>query len=165
MGQPPEARWNLFKAYYDVIYQREVERNIPASELLRSYKPDINAIHNQAALLLQIDSERTGLTDAKLSSQRFIALVEERLKEEGHNGEQLEKLKREIVAAAVERLVFLVGFESDQVGFEVRSLQEFMAAESIMEGGDDDVELRLREIAPIPNWRECIPIRIRQMFC
>ena len=153
MGQPPEARWNLFKAYYDVIYQREVERNIPASELLRSYKPDINAIHNQVALLLQIDSERTGLTDAKLSSQRFIALVEERLKGEGHNGENLENLKREIVAAAVERLVYLVGLESDQVGFEIRSLQEFMAAESLMEGGDEDVEVRLREIAPIPNWR------------
>ena len=153
MGQPPEARWNLFKAYYDVIYQREVERNIPASELLRSYKPDINAIHNQVALLLQIDSERTGLTDAKLSSQRFIALVDERLKGEGHNGENLENLKREIVAAAVERLVFLVGLESDQVGFEIRSLQEFMAAESLMEGGDEDVEVRLREIAPIPNWR------------
>ena len=153
MGQPPEARWNLFKAYFDVIYQREVERNIPASELLRSYKPDINAIHNQVALLLQIDSERTGLTDAKLSSQRFIALVEERLKGEGHNGEDLENLKREIVAAAVERLVFLVGLESDQVGFEIRSLQEFMAAESLMEAGDEDVEVRLREIAPIPNWR------------
>ena len=153
MGQPPEARWNLFKAYYDVIYQREVERNIPASELLRAYKPDINAIHNQAALLLQIDSERTGLTEAKLSSQRFIALVEQRLKGEGHDGENLEQLKREIVAAAVERLVFLVGLESDQVGFEVRSLQEFMAAESLMEGGDEDVEVRLREIAPIPNWR------------
>ena len=77
MGQPPQARWNLFKAYYDVIYQREVERDIPASELLRFYQPDINAIHNRVALLLQIDSERTGLTDAKFSAQRFVSLVEE----------------------------------------------------------------------------------------
>lgn len=43
MGQPPEARWNLFKSYYDIIYQREVERAIPASDLLRYYEPDINA--------------------------------------------------------------------------------------------------------------------------
>ena len=57
MGQPPQARWNLFKAYYDVIYQREVERDIPASSILRQYQPDINAIHNRVGLLLQIDSE------------------------------------------------------------------------------------------------------------
>ena len=30
MGQPPQARWSLFKSYYDVIYQREEERNIPS---------------------------------------------------------------------------------------------------------------------------------------
>ena len=153
VGQPPQARWNLFKAYYDVIYQREVERDIPASELLRFYQPDINAIHNRVALLLQIDSERTGLTDAKFSAQRFVSLVEERLKEEGHEGHELDRLKQQIVAAALERLVFLVGLESDQIGFEVRSLQEFMASESLMEGSDEDIDCRLGEIAPIPNWR------------
>ena len=153
MGQPPQARWNLFKAYYDVIYQREVERDIPASELLRFYQPDINAIHNRVALLLQIDSERSGLTDARFSSQRFVSLVEKRLMEEGHVGEDLNGLKQKIVDAALERLVFLVGLESDQIGFEVRSLQEFMAAESLMEGSDEDIDARLREIAPIPNWR------------
>ena len=153
MGQPPQARWNLFKAYYDVIYQREVERDIPASELLQFYQPDINAIHNRVALLLQVDSERTGLTDARFSAQRFISLVEERLREEGHEGHELDRLKQRIVDAALERLVFLVGLESDQIGFEVRSLQEFMAAESLMEGSDEDIACRLGEIAPIPNWR------------
>lgn len=153
MGQPPQARWNLFKSYYDVIYQREVERNIPASELLRDYQPDINTIHHRVGLLLQIDSERSGLTDAKFSAQRFISLVETRLKEEGHQGSELDHLKQRIVDAALERLVFLVGLESDQIGFEIRSLQEFMAAESLMEGSDDDIDSRLSEIAPIPNWR------------
>ena len=153
MGQPPQARWNLFKAYYDVIYQREVERDIPASSILRHYQPDINAIHSRVGLLLQIDSERSGRTDAKLSTQRFMSLVKERLGEEGHEGRGLEDLTQQILDAAAQRLVFLVGLESDQVGFEIRSLQEFMAAESLMEGGDDDVQRRLLEIAPLPNWR------------
>ena len=47
IGQPPQVRWDLFNSYYDVIYLREVERNIPASIILRDYRPDIKAIHNQ----------------------------------------------------------------------------------------------------------------------
>ena len=152
-GQPPQARWNLFKAYYDVIYQREVERDIPASSILRQYEPDINAIHSRVGLLLQIDSEQSGRTDARFSKRRFISLVTERLKEEGHEGNSLRHLTQQIVDAAAERLVFLVGLESDRVGFEIRSLQEFMAAESLMEGSDDEVRKRLLEIAPLPNWR------------
>ena len=153
MGQPPQARWNLFKAYYDVIYQREVERDIPASSILRQYQPDINAIHNRVGLLLQVDSEQSGRTDAKFSKRRFMSLVSERLREEGHGGDGLRDLTQQIVDAAAERLVFLVGLESDRVGFEIRSLQEFMAAESLMEGNDEEVRLRLQEIAPLPNWR------------
>ena len=153
MGQPPQARWNLFKAYYDVIYQREVERDIPASAILRQYQPDINAIHNRVGLLLQIDSERSGRTDAKFSSQRFRSLVQLRLEEEGHEGVSLRDLTQQVLDAAAQRLVFLVGLESDQVGFEIRSLQEFMAAESLMEGSDQYVGQRLLEIAPLPNWR------------
>ena len=107
----------------------------------------------RVGLLLQIDSERSGRTDAKLSTQRFMSLVKERLEEEGHEGQGLDDLTQQILDAAAQRLVFLVGLESDQVGFEIRSLQEFMAAECLMEGRDEDVQRRLLEIAPLPNWR------------
>jgi hypothetical protein len=39
MGQPPQERWNLFSKYYDVIYQRETERDIPAANILADFKP------------------------------------------------------------------------------------------------------------------------------
>ena len=97
VGQPPQARWSLFNSYYDVIYLREVERSIPASIILRDYQPDIKAIHNQVGLILQIDSERTGRTDAKLSRDRFVALVEARLATEGHPGDLLHALAQQIV--------------------------------------------------------------------
>ena len=153
IGQPPQARWDLFNSYYEVIYLREVERNIPASNILRDYRPDIRAIHNQVGLILQIDSERTGRTDAKLSRDRFVTLVETRLNAEGHTGKRLSTLAQEIVEAASQRLVFLVEVESEQIGFEIRSLQEFMAAESLMDGVDQSIRERLDEIAPIPFWR------------
>ena len=153
LGQPPQARWSLFKAYYDVIYQRELERDIPASTILREFRPDINSIHNRVGLILQLDSEQAGGTDTKFSKQRFVRLVTRRLEDEGHDSQGIAHLRGQIVKAALERLVFLVGLESDQVGFEIRSLQEFMASESLMEGKDIEVQERLAEIAPLPNWR------------
>ena len=153
VGQPPQARWSLFNQYYEVIYDREVERSIPASTILREFQPDIKAIHNQVGLILQIDSERTGRTDAKLSRERFVALVESRLATEGHSGDRLRLLAQQIVEAASHRLVFLVEVEAEQVGFEIRSLQEFMAAECLMDGTDQNIRARLDEIAPIPFWR------------
>ena len=153
IGQPPQARWQLFDSYYDVIYLREVERSIPASIILRDYKPDIKAIHNQVGLILQIDSERTGRTDAKLSRDRFVSHVQARLTAEEHTGEKLHTLTQDIVDAASQRLVFLVEVESEQIGFEIRSLQEFMAAESLMDVTEKSIRKRLDEIAPIPFWR------------
>lgn len=55
--------------------------------------------------------------------------------------------------AASQRLVFLVEIESEQIGFEIRSLQEFMAAESLMDGTDQIIRERLDGIASIPFWR------------
>ena len=98
--------------------------------------------------MLQIDSEQSGRTDSKLTSQRFKTLVEERLKEEEHDGEELVRLTEQIFEAALERLVFLVGLESDQVGFEIRSLQEFMAAECLMEGSDQEISAPIEGNCP-----------------
>ena len=120
---------------------------------MRDYKPDIKAIHNQVGLILQIDSERTGRTDAKLSQDRFVSLVQARLTAEEHTGEKLHTLTQGIVDAASQRLVFLVEVESEQIGFEIRSLQEFMAAESLMDVTEKSIRKRLDEIAPIPFWR------------
>jgi hypothetical protein len=153
VGQPPQERWNLFKDYYTVIYEREVERDTPAASLLRDYQADINTIHARVGLFLQIESEKTGSTDARLPLERFKKIVETRLTEEGHVGKSLHNLKDRLLTAAMHRLVFLVGLEQKQIGFEVRSLQEFMAAEGLMQGSDDDIPSRLRTIAPISHWR------------
>jgi hypothetical protein len=153
LGKPPQERWTLFQEYYNVIFSREMERPIPAAAILRDYRPDINAIHHRVGLLLQIESEHTGQTNARLSKERFASLVEARLADQGHQGQALTQLRDRIIAAATHRLVFLVGVEADEVGFEIRSLQEFMAAEALMQGGEAKIRMRLQEIAPISNWR------------
>jgi hypothetical protein len=79
--------------------------------------------------------------------------VENRLKEEGHEDSELQELKNRIISTALERLVFLVAPESEAVGFEIRSLQEFMAAECLLDGTDDLVQKRLGIIASAAHWR------------
>jgi hypothetical protein len=153
VGKPPQDRWRLFREYYNAIYRRERERS--SSELLGAHESDINAIHHRTGLELQILSESSGRTDAKLSKQHFESIVRQRLEEQGHEGAALERLLREIIDAAALRLVFIVGLDVDSVGFEIRSLQEFMAAEALL-GGSASTEImqrRLRAIASAPSWR------------
>jgi hypothetical protein len=136
-----------------VIYDREVERDIPAAEILRDYKPDIDTIHYRVGLLLQIEGERSGRTDARLSRARLTDIIRDRLIEEEHSEKEVNDLQEKITKAAAERLVFLAGLEADRVGFEIRSFQEFMAAECLMEGDDKSIRERLREIGPVSYWR------------
>lgn len=153
IGQPPQERWRLFQQYYEVIYRRETERDIPASVILQQRRADVNAIHNRLGLLLQIESELEGNTESKISAERFGKLVAARISEEGFEGPELELRTQEIIQAALLRLVFLVGLEENAIGFEIRSLQEYTAAEALMDGGDEQVKSRLHIIASSPHWR------------
>lgn len=153
MGQPPQERWALFHEYYNLIYQRETERDIEAAEVLKQYRPDIDAIHKRVGLLLQLESERSGRTDARLTTDQFSKVVDQYLFEEGHIGDDRASLKAQIIEGAANRLVFLVGLDLGEVGFELRSLQEFMAAEGVMDADDSTTQNRLREIAANRNWR------------
>ena len=83
----------------------------------RKYKPDIDAIHRRLGLLLQVESERTGRTDASVSSISFSKIVEDRLVEEGHEEKILKQLKESIIEAATHRLVFVVGIRANEVWF------------------------------------------------
>jgi hypothetical protein len=153
VGQPPQERYGLFSQYYNVIYSRELERNIPAARILREYRNDIDSIHWRVGLALQVRSEQAGRTEARLTRAEFRSLVIDRLREEEHEGESLDELASAITDAAALRLVFLVGHEADAIGFEIRSLQEFMAAEALHEGPEGIRQQRLRSIAGIGYWR------------
>ena len=157
VAQPPQERYKLFQQYYRIIYRREMERGVPVlSQLLRDYEADINAIHYRTGLLLQIESERTRYTDATISSEEFKAIVADRLSGEGHPNPELSRLTESIAASATDRLVFLVPSQSGRVGFEIRSLQEFMAAEALMDGADEIVVKRIRTIAAVPFWQNVL---------
>jgi hypothetical protein len=152
-GKPPQERWRLFDKYFEVIYDREMQRNIPASDILREHRASIVAFHRLVGLRLQVESEKAGRTSARLPAPDLHRLVIRYLKKKGFKGAELADLEEKIIEAAGDRLVFLVGVRQGQVGFEIRSLQEFFAAEALTDGPDRTVTKRLRAIAPIPHWR------------
>lgn len=153
MGRPPSERWALFKSYFETIYVREVERGTYAASLLREHKMHVTRIHARVGLLLQVESEQAGGTDARLSRERLESIADAVLKEDGIEVEDRALLVRRIVRAAEERLVFLVEPEPGRFGFEIRSLQEFMAAWALADDHDELTEARLLQVAGAPMFR------------
>lgn len=164
-GEPPEQRWKLFHDYYDVIYRREKERNTIFSRILRTYEPDIHWLHHRAGWLLQQRNAAIGSTGARLSHSEFEKIVETRLLKRGHSElEGRATLVRQIREAATDRLVFLVGNSVNEIGFEIRSLQEFMAAEHVFSGPESCVLETIREIAPHSYWRNVFLFAAGRIF-
>ncbi|MEW2320960.1 hypothetical protein AB0926_07440 [Streptomyces griseoincarnatus] len=164
MGKAPKDRYTLFADYYRVIYERELEKEGPASNLLRDRKTDINAIHADIGLLLQTKSERSGDTASRLSVEELDVIISERLKGEGFKGDSLRSLTAAISRAATDRLVFLVPSRSDEVSFEIRSLQEFWAADAIMNCREADIPRRLRAMSVSAHWRNVLLFALGNIF-
>lgn len=164
IGEPPQERYRLFEQYYRTIYEREMGREGELSEILSHRKNDIDTIHFRTGLVLQSESEKAGKTDARLSDEKFRLLVANRLAEVGVQGDEVQELIAQLAAGSIERLVFLVRPQVNQVGFEIRSLQEFMAAEAILRDSDVVVIDRLRTIAPISYWRNVFLFAVGKCF-
>jgi hypothetical protein len=149
----PQARYALFEAYYDTIYAREVAKPGEVGRLLEEQRAHINALHERIGLALHVQAEGTGGADASLPQTELRNLAITTLENSGYSSAHSESLADKIVAAVVNRLVLLVPKRLDDVGFEVRSIQEFMAARAIVTGTDGSVMQRLRLIAPSVHWR------------
>ncbi|MFJ3247663.1 NACHT domain-containing protein [Streptomyces sp. NPDC086782] len=164
VGQAPKDRYNLFADYYRVIYDRELEKDSQASALLRDHHSDVDAIHAHVGLLLQTRSEHSGETHSTLEAQELGEIVRVRLAKEGHRGDALSALCKQVIKAATERLVFLVSTRSDEIGFEIRSLQEFWAAQGIMQKPEALISDSLRKISSSSHWRNTLLFAFGHIF-
>ncbi|WP_140162860.1 hypothetical protein [Agreia sp. VKM Ac-1783] len=161
----PDTRHALFDEYYKSIYLRESSKAGRLGDLLSSHQGVIDYVHEQVGLYLHAKSEVSGQADATLSEDRLTELFKERLREEGYVEEaQLERLTKDLVTAARNRVVLIVGIRKDMVGFEVRSIQEYMAARAITSGHDDDVVDRLAVLGPSAHWRNAWLLAVGRMF-
>lgn len=153
LGRAPRERWNLFSRYFSYTYDREIERQTYASRLLAEHRSHIEQIHARVALLLQVEAERAGGAAARMPRTRLEEVIEAVLLEDEVSKDIRTDLVRDIAVAAENRLVFLVEPEPGQFGFEIRSLQEFMAAWCLSSGRDSEIEARLFQVAKAPMFR------------
>lgn len=147
-------RFRLFWRYYEVVARREQSKEFTRyATLIRDHGPQILDLHERVGLELQRRSESgsgatASMTEADLQGLAWHVLADEGYEPSGRDRQLLER----IVKAATHRLVLLVP-RPDGYGFDVRSLQELMAARRITTGEPEVVGERLRTLAPSPHWR------------
>jgi hypothetical protein len=154
LGTLPADRYQLFNKYFETIYQREQAKSTSLAPLLGSHRSAIVYLHEAVGLELQIRSETASDARAVLAKDDLRSLATARLIQLGNDpGADSSRIASQLVQAATERLVLLVPAENDGVSFEIRSLQELMAARALSSATDEDVRTRLTIAAPSPHWR------------
>lgn len=154
LGTLPADRYQLFWRYYETVYDREASKATSLASLFTNHRSDITEIHEAVGLKLQIHAELTGDAKARMPLSELRELAVNRMVEVGHDPErEAPRIAEQILQAATQRLVLLVATENDTISFEVRSLQELMAARSLSSATDEIVKERLHATAPSPHWR------------
>ncbi|RKR43245.1 AAA family ATPase [Paraburkholderia sp. BL17N1] len=163
-GRAPRERWKLFERYFSITYDREIDRQTYASQRLADYRSHIERIHSRVALLLQVESEKSGGAAGRMGRDRFLQVIDSVLREDEIRDDERAQLVSDIAIAAEQRLVFLVEPEPGLFGFEIRSLQEFLAAWELTSGRDAEVEDRLSQVSTAPMFRNVVMFAASRLF-
>lgn len=163
-GSIPRDRWHLFHRYYTLLRDRESRKQGWIGQIISDYGNHIDALHHEAGFLLQVAAESAGSARPYLTPDHFRALAERLLRDEGYNEAEVHSIARSLVQIATDRLVLLSARVEGRIEFDVRSLQESMAAMQLMSGDFMVITNRLRRIAPSAHWRHVFRIAASKIF-
>ena len=163
-GAIPQDRWDLFEKYYNLLRDREAQKPGDIGAFLRNFKRQIDALHQVAGFLLQVAAESAGRANSYLSPEQFRTLVRRLLQDDDYDERQVDDISDQLVRIATERLVLLSAKVENRIAFDVRSLQEFMAAAQITAVADIPLGQRLRAIATNAHWRHVFRIIASKIF-
>jgi hypothetical protein len=148
----PTTRYELFDAYYATIYDREIGKS-QDSRKLRRLRSHVDHLHERAGIQLHRKAESAGGSDQLLKTAQLKRILDRRLSAAGFESSEARTTTEDLLQLASDRLVLLISPHGREWGFEVRSIQEYMAARAITEGTDDEVLSRLKVILPAAHWR------------
>jgi hypothetical protein len=153
-GQLAPDRYSLFWGYYETVFKRERDKQGGLHRMLQEYGPQIQKLHEQVGFELQVRSEAADRSYATLSQLELKDVTWRVLEGDGFDPSGKDSgLLKSIFLAATQRLVLIAPRgDDDGYGFDVRSLQELMAARTITTGPLSEVILRMRRAAPSPHW-------------
>lgn len=164
-GSLPTNKYELFSRYFDTVYSREISKHTNLSKLLTDHRRQITELHEAVGLKLQIDAETSSDSRSIMSKDTLRILTLERLMEVGHEpGLETDRFADRILQATTDRLVLLVPAEHEGVSFEIRSLQELMAARALSQGAPEQILARLHSIIPSPHWRNVLLFLAGKIF-
>lgn len=154
-GALPKNNYLLFWQYYEIMATRERAKTTALASFITDNYDAITAIHEMVGLALQRRAERDGGALPVLHKEELRRLAEIYWRDQmlWDEGSRLNQVVDRFVEASLKRLVLLVSNSDDGVGFELRSLQEVMAARALSQGTDDELRQVLVELAPSPHWR------------
>ncbi len=148
------SRYGLFWGYYKTIEQRERNKPLAFSSLIRDHVAEVLDLHRRACLLLLQRAETAAGADSVLTATDLRDIAWQVLSDAGYKpSEDDAHLLDKVVTAATHRLVLLTPQHDGGMGFDVRSLQELMAALAVTTGTIEDAIPRLRRISASPHWR------------
>jgi hypothetical protein len=153
-GEPSSNKYSLFKEYYNIIFKREKQKKV--SNLINNYELQIHKIHNQLGFKLQLDSENSNNTYSYIGKQDFEKIIIKHLKEDEWEIKEINNFVGEFRKIITQRLVFISEVQEDKIGFIVRSLQEFFAANFYMDSDDIRVRQRIKNISTNSYWRNTL---------
>lgn len=164
-GQLPPDRFSLFWSYYETIFRRERDKPGDFSYLLREHGTQIQQLHERIGFELQARSEiaqhsYATLTYAELREVAWSVLDDEGFRPAGKDADLLTRL----LNAATHRLVLIAPRGNEGYGFDVRSLQELMAAMRLTNAEPETVHGRLRQAAASPHWRNTWIFAVGRIF-
>ncbi|ASR36583.1 hypothetical protein BAY61_18030 [Prauserella marina] len=164
-GHLAPDRYRLFWGYYDTVFRREREKATRIRSILQNYGLHIQRLHEQVGFELQKRSEAADRSYAALTRQELRDITWRILDDAGFNPSGVDsELLDKILTTATHRLVLIVPRGDEGYGFDVRSLQELMAARYLTTGTDDAILARLRISAASPHWRNTVIFAVGHWF-
>lgn len=156
-GRFSPSRYALFWGYYETIERREQRKTMGQARLIRDYAQEVLDLHRRAGLHLQRDAETAFGAESVLTLEQLREITWQVLEDAGYDpGGKERHLLEKLMTAATTRLVLLAPKPEGGFGFDVRSLQELMAALALTTGPFEAVASRLRLIAASPHWRNTL---------
>lgn len=153
-GQLSPDRYSLFWGYYDTVRRRELSKPGPSRTLLETHAPVILELHQRVGFELHVASELTSNATAVLPKVDLRRITREVLVDNGWSPYEVDsRWLDDIETAVTHRLVLLAPRGDGGYGFDVRSLQELMAARYLIGAQPERVHERLAAAAASPHWR------------
>lgn len=163
-GGVPTSRWNLFNDYFEILKKREKSKSGQSQKMLERNIQLIGPIHQRAGLILHVDAEKAGQATSHLDLEKFSALIRSYLESEEFSEVDIKERLFELGELSLNRLVLLSCREEGRISFDVRSLQEFMAASALTASAPEVIEMRLQHLAGKSHWQHVFTIAASRCF-